>query len=733
MKPIIVWMAAAMAACTAGAVETKLWTQSEAGDFEKGTLKGLALSSDGTLTLAPLWQRLADAETPLLWSVARDARGVLYAGGGDGKVYEAGSRGQCRAVADLGSGSVYALALGKGGEIYAALSPGGKIFRVDPAGKAAVLAELKARYVWALAWGADGALYAATGDPGQIVRIGQDGKSSVFLDAAESHVRALARDGAGNWIAGTEPGGVVLRVNAAGAGFVLHQTSKREVTAVAVAPDGAIYAAAVGNRGGAPAPVLPPAPAPPAVQAPVAPVQPQAQAAGQGQARVSVAAPPAIASLPQAAGSEIYRIGADGEPRRIWTNAGVTVYALGFDKEGRLIAATGNEGRIYRIDSPVASTRLADGEPQQITALAAGPGGAVYAVSANPGMVFQLGPDLEKSGTIESDVLDAGRFAYWGRLRHEAELQGGRVRLEARSGNVEDPNRNWSPWIEVEPAKGERITAPPARFLQFRATLEAPAGGPSPRLKLVEAAYQAKNGAPVIEKIEITPANYKLPAASAPLSASKTLTLPAMGQAARRGGGSAQPPATESAPVTMNYEKGWLGARWRASDPNGDDLEAKLEIRGEGEREWKPLKDKLRESRYSWDSTGLADGRYRLRLTLSDQPDNYPGQGLAAQRESEEFIIDNTPPRIEGLTARIDGGQIEVRFKATDQWTALEYAEIAVNGGEWVAAAPTTGITDSLEHEYLVRVPKGEGAEFVVAVRVADGNDNVAVQKAVIR
>ena len=49
---------------------------------------------------------------------------------------------------------------------------------------------------------------------------------------------------------GTEPGGLVVRVSPAGEGFVLYQMSKREVTAVAVARDGAIYAAAVGNKQG---------------------------------------------------------------------------------------------------------------------------------------------------------------------------------------------------------------------------------------------------------------------------------------------------------------------------------------------------------------------------------------------------------------------------------------------------------------------------------------------------
>ena len=88
----------------------------------------------------------------------------------------------------------------------------------------------------------------ATGDQGEIHRVTPDGKGKVFFKSDETHVRSMAIDAKGNLIVGTEPGGLVLRVSPAGEGFVLYQMPKREVTAVAAAPDGAIYAAAVGNR-----------------------------------------------------------------------------------------------------------------------------------------------------------------------------------------------------------------------------------------------------------------------------------------------------------------------------------------------------------------------------------------------------------------------------------------------------------------------------------------------------
>jgi hypothetical protein len=155
--------------------------------------------------------------------------------------------------------------------------------------------------------------------------------------------------------------------------------------------------------------------------------------------------------------------------------------------------------------------------------------------------------------------------------------------------------------------------------------------------------------------------------------------------------------------------------------------------RPEGEREWKLLKDKLRESRYSWDSTAFADGLYRLRVTLSDKPDNYPGRELTAQAESEDFLIDNTPPEILDLNARVEGNKIVARFRVRDALSALQYAEVSLNGGSWVDAEPTTRITDSLQHDYEVTLTKPAGSEFVIAVRAADERDNVAVRKVMLR
>jgi hypothetical protein len=65
--------------------------------------------------------------------------------------------------------------------------------------------------------------------------------------------------------------------------------------------------------------------------------------------------------------------------------------------------------------------------------------------------------------------------------------------------------------------------------------------------------------------------------------------------------------------------------------------------------------------------------------------------------------------------------------------SALQSAEYSVNGAEWVEAMPTTRMTDSPAHDYVVELPKPATGEITVAVKVVDERDNVVVKKVVVR
>ncbi len=728
------------AALLSTATETKTWSSAEYHEFSEGEAKRLSISSDGRVRLAPVFPELLDSSSVYLWTLAEDSKGNVYAGGGGpggpgARLYVIPRNGKGKVLAQWDDLEVHALAVDRQDRIYAATAPDGKIYRVASSGKSEVFFDPKAKYIWGMVFDREGRLFVATGDRGEIYRVMPDGKGTVFYKTSETHARSIAIDPEDNLIVGTEPGGLIVRVSPKGEGFVLYQAGKREITSVAVAKDGAIYAAGVGvkDRPGAAGPLGAGPTLPVAQAAPVMPGQ-QAPIAGHGGAAAAAVPAPVLAGTPPAVagGSEVYRIDKDGYPRRVWSHPQSIAYAIGFDSAGRPLVGTGNKGVIYRIDSDLAYTELVNAPPTQVTALYSGPDGRVFAATGTVGKVYRIGPDLEKEGTLESDVFDAGMFTHWGRLSFEGHTNNGQISIETRSGNLDRPQNDWSPWAPVS-AGGERVASPAARFLQWRVTLRASQAAASPELNSVDVAYVAKNVAPEVTEIEITPPNYRFnpaPMLAAPTGTPATLSLPPLGRA------NPHPPAatpTLDAGAAMQYAKGWIGARWAAADVNNDTLSFVVQIRGENESEWKPLKTDLTDRRFSWDSTTFPDGDYRVRVLASDAPSNPPAQALKGVLVSDAFTIDNTPPAISALAASMGNGKLNIRWHAADQLSVIDKAEYSIDGGDWTLVDPTTGLSDSKEEDYFLALDKPEGGEHTIAVRVTDHYDNRAVSKVVVK
>ena len=709
------------------AVDTHVWDESDLSDFVKGTIKHLSLRSDGHIRLAPEFKELDSTSVPYLWAVAQDSKGTLYYAGGaptgaTTKVFSLAPNGKPKTFAELAGLEVHALAVDGEDRVYAAVLPDAKIYRIDKSGKAQIFFNPNCKYIWAMTFDRSGNLFVATGDAGVIYKVTADGQGSKFFETNETHARSMCLDHDGNLIVGTEPSGLILRITPQAQGFVLYQTAKREVTAVAE-HDGIVYAAAVGSRGGA----TTPASGPPLVL----PSPPAVPATATGTIRIGAA--PAAQTQPVnslnaavAGGSALYRIQKDGSSEAIWNSPTELAYAIAFEASGKPLIGTGNKGIIYRIDSDQVSTQLLNTPPTQVTALLPGRNGVIYAATGNVGNLYSIGPGLEETGTLASDVLDADDFAYWGKTHIQSTLHGGSIAMETRSGNLNNPENNWSPWSKIPVSEtGGAIASPPARFLQYRLTLGRSKAGESPDLSAIDIAYLPKNVAPKVLQIEIAPFNYRQTPSSSPLERTiaqsgspATLTLPAIGRRKT-------PPALTlegAASATLQYSKGYETLRWNASDANNDPLIFKVELKRDHDSHWWLVKDKLQDRFYAFDSTSLPDGRYIARVTASDAPGNTPAEALTGSLETDPFTIDNTPPEIANLSKTADS---VVTFSAHDALSWIDKAEYSVNGGDWVLMQPEGKVTDSQLLTYKFRVPPGES----IAIRVFDENDNVVVKQ----
>jgi hypothetical protein len=723
---VIVLLAASPPLCQA--VDTHIWEQSEQSEFARGTPKNLSIRSDGRVTLAPEFKELDSTSVPYLWALASNSQGVLYYAGGaptgaTAKVFELPPKGKPKVFAELTGLEIHALAVDSHDRVYAAVLPDSKIYRIDKSGKPQLFFDPKCKYVWAMAFDRHGDLYVATGDSGLIYRVTSDGKGSEFFNTGETHARSMIIDDAGNLIVGTEPSGLILRVDPKGQSFVLCQAGKREITAVAER-DGIIYAAAVGNK---PAAVSGPPPILPSASPPVSPTG--APRTGTNPPTL----PPAVGSISASisGGSDLYRIQKDGFAERIWTSSSDLIYAIGFDASGNPLIGTGNKGIIYRIDSDQLSTELLNTPPTQVTAFLQGRDSVLYAATGNVGNLYSLGPDLEMSGALESEVLDASDFARWGKAHVNSSLHGGAATLETRSGNLSNPENNWSPWTKVALTPlGGQIESPPARFLQYRLTLNCGSNGESPEVSAVDIAYLPRNIAPRIHQIEIGPFNYRQAPSSyslersvMPSGAPASLSLPAVGQhkPASVAGGS----ESSSGSATLQYSKGYVTIRWNASDANGDSLIYRVELRGQNDSFWRTLKDKLQDRYYAFDSTTFPDGKYVARVTASDAPGNTPAEALTSSLESDPFTIDNTPPEIVDAKVTSTGARRQIAFTAKDALSWIDKAEYSINGGDWTLLDPVNKVTDSQSLNYVLDVPAGQ----MVAIRVFDEDDNVVARQ----
>ncbi len=710
------------------AVETHVWEQSDQAEFARGAVKHLSLRSDGHITLAPEFKELDSTNVPYLWTIAQDSKGDLYYAGGaptgaTTRIYELPHNGKPKALSEIAGLEIHALAVDSHDRVYAAVLPDAKIYRIDANGKPQLFFDPKCKYIWAMAFNRAGDLFVATGDAGLIYRVTPDGKGSKFADTGETHARSMIVDEAGNLIVGTEPSGLVLRIAPTGESFVLYETGKREVTAVAE-HDGIIYASSIGSKAVAPS-VTGPAPILPSNPAPVAP---------NGTPRAGTNPPmlaPPIGSLSASVGggSDLYRIQKDGFAERVWSSPSDLIYAIAFDASGKPLVGTGNKGLIYRIDSDQLSTQLLNAPPTQVTAFLQGRNGMVYAVTGNVGNVYSIGPGMEMKGTLESTVHDAADFAYWGKAHLTDALHGGTITLETRSGNLSNPEMNWSPWSKVNvTALGGQIQSPPARFLQYRLTLECGTQNDSPVLSLIDLAYLPKNIAPRVNAIEIAPFNYRESAGLniertvMPSGSPVTITVQAVGQ---RRPSSGTPSGEGSGNATLQYSKGYVTIRWSASDVNADSLSYRVELRGKNDRLWRTLKDKLQEHYYSFDSAAFPDGEYVARITASDAPGNTPADALSSSLESDPFTIDNTPPEVTVLSTTKDGSTGTLRFTAKDALSWIDKAEYSIDGGDWTLLAPANKVTDSRELSYALPYETGH----LLAVRVFDENDNVVVRQ----
>jgi len=660
---------------------------------------------------------------------------------------------------------------------YVATGPEANLYEVDLKLKTSRLVRTFPGVQNLLALATDGKnLFVGTDTLGLIYRIDPaTGKGTVLYDADETEIGAIVVDPAGNVFVGTsqlveptEPQAAVPAVQAPTTGEATTTTSTGR-------PESPSTAAA-GNDGAATAPVAadvlnlpanPPATAPNAVShaipgaaevepnptpipgpnptpnpapepAPLPKPEPAPEPSpepgeipgeqpgeapnpdagadkptnhGAGHAAVT----PAVPQQGEAAanGNAIYRISREGFVSEIWREPTMVIDLLiepptnenkegnldGKSTESALIAATGPGGKIVRIlpRSEETST-IADPDVEYITALARDTAGVIYVGTGTSAGLYRLQNTVVETGSFVGPVLDAGQISTIGRFGVEGALPpGSSIKLSARVGNVKDVDSDaWSDWTpDVDARRSLDLKLPAARFVQYRLTLTS-AKDVSPVVDQITIAYQAPNLPPRISSVQ---------------------AVPATGEAGK---------PTDVVNVT-----------WEAVDPNDDEVRATVLARLLPSGPWLPVITDFKETTYAWDTRSVTEGRYEVRVELSDDLANAIGTGRRSTRVSDPVVIDRTGPVIGDIKQTKPAaekpaadkvgvekaGDYVVKLRVADLLGTVQSLEWSINGSaDWQTALPDDTLADSPDETYTLRLAgasiNANGGSEIGVVRV---------------
>lgn len=664
--------------------EVQTWRQSRASDFDSGTKDGVTISDAGRVRLARSLEPTAALKAARVWALARAVDGTTYAATGDeGRVLRRDPKaGDWNLALEVEDSQVFAIIAMKDGPVYVGTGPGGEVIELTGEEPTVERPGPKVQYVWDLAEDLEGGLYAATGPEGQLWRRSAEGFWELIFESNHTHLLSVAVDSDGLVYAGSDGTGVLYKIDQEKNASVVFDSPREEIRTLMIAPDGSLFAgtAAGGSSGGSGA------------------------SSGSGRDSTSISRLPSNIRLasrvvqtdevprgsavirPGSAGENlVFRIGEDRIPRQVFRTQGM-IYSLAW-WDGRLIVGTGHEGRLFEVvGAEGESAMIARVDHGQILALLNEPEtGHLLVGAGDPGAVLTLSPQFRLEGTLTSEVLDANLVSRFGVVDWQAECpEGTSVQIQLRTGDVGEPDKTWSPWSAPLTIPGSRqVDCPPGRFAQYRIQLVTEEPSSTPELRSVTVRYQSINLPPEIRGITI-------------------------------------PNLSEGDGATRQTQ---LNLKWEVVDPNDDDLSYKLELRKEGWPSWIALGPAtLKEPSYSWDTSGIPAGQYRLRLTASDRISNLPGEAFEQMFVSEPFLVDHQAPSV-SLKTNEDGGSVSVILE--DELTRLVSAEFALDGGDWTPLFPDDGLYDSRREKATIPIEEQKPGIHVLMVRATDAAGNV--------
>jgi hypothetical protein len=753
MKGILIALFLVFPAALFG-VAPQFWEESSQDAYSSGDPQSVSITSDGELLLAPQLKKVLDGTQSIIWKIARDSKGNIFAAtGNEGKVLKIDPQGKTTTFLATKELEVQSLLIDKKDNLYAATSPDGKIYRVKPDGTSSVFFDPADRYIWSLTMDDEGNLYAGTGDQGKIYKIDKDGNGKVLINTTETNITVVVWDKSKKLLAGSDKNGILYSVDATGKAFVLFDSELQQITSIYSDPAGEIYFSAISgnvpaaNQKSTTEPVQPTVPVPQtkptqqesdsrkSVQGDEHPPGEGNPSEGEGEAEVTTSVemttvtPQPAATKPSGA-SQVYRITNNGLIEEVYTATEDQILDIAGYKEDRLLLSTGKKAKLILLDKNKKSTILLKAPEEQITSVIAGD--RIFLATANPGNIYELAEDHAGKGTYYSDVKDTQTLSQWGQLSWKGTVPGGTsLHLSARSGNTRTPDATWSAWLDAGTDQaGKSMSIPKARFVQWKADFTTTDPKTTAVLREVKLAYLQQNIRPEVLSITIYPPGAVFRKQE---SSENFAGVPDEDDSAAKEQQDQNQAIQAQTDISQTlgkkeYKHGYQTIIWNAVDENQDDLRYDVYYRASGDKNWKVLGKNLREKIFAWDTETMPDGTYNMKVVVNDSGSNPKEYVLSNEKESDTFDVDNSAPLIQVLGTKKEKAGMVIEVQAKDQYSAIKDMEYSVQPGIWNEVFPVDAINDSPLETYRIEL-KGVAADTDVVFKCSDRGNNVATIK----
>jgi hypothetical protein len=730
-------------------------------DVPSRDLHGLATRSDGRIVGGPVLTDLkGKAPSQLLWCLEPGQKGTWLVGGGPGgriiEVTADASAGTftARDIAKVGEVQVYSLRALPDGSILAGTSPGAGLVLVQ-AGKVVARTGLPADSIFDLSVdaGAKSAL-VATGNPGRIFRVDlgkfaaagvTQGKISddkaleargvtAFGEISDRNVRRIARLADGRVVAGSAPkGNLYLFPAGGGQAYIAQENHDAEVTDI-LADAGGGYFATLVYSGGEIHPVQAmiqvSVPQEAAITGSPTPT-PSLAPGGQkpSEALVEIPGPSPQAEKFQGR-SSLQQFSPEGFSETLTSRAGVAFYHM--CRQGDLLILSGGElGEMSGFDLV---QRLALAFPgsasAQVNALEPVPGaaGQYFAIRNNaPGFAL-LDFNASSVRTASTKRVDLGSTAKVGAVRFSRmrELDPSQVSISIRTTNGSQETDGWSAWTAMTEDDGWRAQVPAGRYAELKLELPAKA---SPNLELESASiyYLTQNHRPQLQDFRMLSPNFAIvvpPEMPAPV-------VTTVGQLIQSSEHDVEHRRTSFNGSQVVASPGTRVAFWTVNDADGDNLLYTFSIRHEGETPWTDISVDSSDAYVQFDTLHLREGTWFTRLVAKQGAPRPDGERLSVTFETDDLVVDHTPPAIEECSAKRVNDRLVVTVRGKDQLSLLAGADFTFNNGVSSSVEqPADGILDGKEETFVLDLPlsKLSGATSV-EVTLYDAAGNGSTQR----